>query len=131
MGARLAHLKHRADFLRARAQGRSCAAKGLVLQMRPHGEAERGADGLDGPRVGFTVTRKVGGAVERNRIKRRLRALAEETLGPKALANAVLPQADYVLIGRKATLGRSFSALRADLGWALRKLDEDRAENRG
>ena len=67
-------------------------------------------------RVGFTVTKKVGGAVIRNRLKRRLRALAREQL--PALG---VPGADHVLIGRSGGIERDFSLLRDELIRALKK----------
>jgi ribonuclease P protein component len=102
-----AHLRRRADFLRV-AQGRRCAAPGLVLQARAR------ADGDPAPRVGFTVSKKVGNAVERNRVKRRLRALAHRLIPLYAR-----PGHDYVLIGRRAALTRSHTALVEDLHRAL------------
>ncbi|SLN25354.1 ribonuclease P protein component [Oceanibacterium hippocampi] len=104
------HLKRRADFLRIAAKGRKCAAPGLVLQAALSRHEER-------PRIGFTVTRKVGNAVTRNRAKRRLRALAMEILAPHAHSDY-----DYVLIGRGTTPGRPFDALRRDLEKSMRKL---------
>ncbi len=68
-------------------------------------------------RVGITVSRKVGNAVARNRARRRLRAVARETLPGQAM-----PGHDYVLIGRKGTLSRPYDALRGDLEGALAKL---------
>lgn len=70
----------------------------------------------EAPRVGFTVTKKVGGAVERNRMKRRLRAAAREALAPQAKAGC-----DYVLVARRAVLDASFDRLLRDVGEAVRR----------
>jgi ribonuclease P protein component len=103
-------LRRRAEFLRVAAEGRKFAAPGLVVQA-----LRAGPDGST--RVGFTVSRKVGGAVARNRARRRLRALADELLPDHAAAGH-----DYVVIGRAATVTRRFAALRQDLETALRRL---------
>ena len=84
---------------------------GFVLLMRPRG------DGDAAMRVGFTVTKKVGNAVVRNRMKRRLRALARELLPTGGVAGA-----DHVLIGRAGGVERDFALLRAELTRALRKV---------
>ncbi len=68
-------------------------------------------------RVGYTVTKKIGGAVVRNRMKRRFRALAREILPDHGVAGA-----DHVLIGRAAGVERDFSLLRDELLRALRKV---------
>lgn len=105
----LTTLSHRADFLRA-ASARRVSASAFTLQYRkrPEGEAE-------GIRVGFTCSKKVGNAVQRNRAKRRLREIARLTLPQHGRAGF-----DYVLIGRKdSTATREFAALRADLEAAL------------
>lgn len=68
-------------------------------------------------RVGFTVTRKVGNAVVRNRVRRRLKSVVAETFPLFARRDH-----DYVVIGRQAALNRPYNALRADLEQALRKL---------
>ncbi len=68
-------------------------------------------------RVGFTVTKKVGDAVRRNRAKRRLREVARAVLPLYGVAGT-----DYVLIGRDGTLTRNFADLIADLKTALRKV---------
>lgn len=116
--APLATLKKRREFLAVAAGRRKWAAPGLILQVH------RRAPGtpIDAtPRVGFTVTKKVGGAVVRNRIRRRLRAAAAIVLPAAALAGH-----DYVLIGRTASLARPFALLVADLETALDRLGTHR-----
>ena len=65
-------------------------------------------------RVGFTVTKKIGGAVIRNRMKRRLRALAREIVPAKGF-----PGSDHVMIGRARGIEREFGLLRSELTKAL------------
>ena len=68
-------------------------------------------------RVGFTVTRKIGGAVVRNRMKRRFRALAREIVPMNGV-----PGADHVMIGRTKGVERDFGLLRTELAGALERL---------
>ncbi len=70
-------------------------------------------------RVGYTVTKKVGNAVTRNRVKRRFRELARELLPRAGVAGA-----DHVLIGRNSAVERDFDKLRSDLTKALAKVAE-------
>ena len=84
---------------------------GFVLLVRPRG------DGDPGIRVGITVTKKIGGAVVRNRMKRRFRTLARELLPVNGILGA-----DHVLIGRQGGIEREFGLLKAELEKALRKL---------
>lgn len=111
-------LARRVDFVRMNRDARRAAVGGVVLQAMPMPPATGGAGVFSPPqRVGFTATKKLGGAVVRNRVKRRLRALAEEVL--PVLAR---PGHDYVLIGRQSTVTRPYQRLRGDLIEALRRL---------
>jgi len=102
-------LKRRAEFLRAAGRGRKAALPGLVMQAFLRGDP--------GPaRIGFTVTKKVGNAVVRNRTRRRLREAARLVLSEAAPAGA-----DLVLIGRDSTRRRPFRALMDDLRQALKR----------
>ena len=67
-------------------------------------------------RVGFTVTKKIGGAVVRNRMKRRFRALAREILPSEGVSGA-----DHVMIGRAGGIERDYQMLRRDLSGALKR----------
>jgi ribonuclease P protein component len=68
-------------------------------------------------RVGFTVSRKVGNAVVRNRVRRRLREIARQVIPDQARTDL-----DYVLVGRQAALERDFAIMRQDLVEALKRL---------
>jgi ribonuclease P protein component len=89
---------------------------GFVLQVAP-----APADLAQAPerpaRVGYTVSRKVGNAVVRNRVRRRLREIARLVIPHQAR-----PDLDYVLVGRQAALGRDFALLRQELVEALKRL---------
>lgn len=105
-------LKRRRDFLAAQ-RAPSRATKGAVVQVRSRGD--------DAPaRVGFTVTKKLGGAVVRNRIRRRLKEAVRLSLRDRLRAGR-----DYVFIGRASGLNRPFEALRADLLDAIGKLERE------
>lgn len=112
----VARLPKRSDFLRIAGLKRRWAAPGLVLQCAPCPDEAKVPD--DEIRVGFTATRKVGGAVTRNRSRRRLRAAVRQVI--PILARADL---DYVVIVRAATAQRSFDKLVSDLEIALKKCD--------
>ena len=84
---------------------------GFVLLVRERGDEDPAM------RLGITVTKKIGGAVVRNRMKRRFRALAREILPA-----AGVPGADHVMIGRAGGIERGFEELRSELGKALAKL---------
>ena len=99
-------LRQRADFLAA-AKGAKAPASGFVLQALNRRE--------DGPvRVGFTVSKKVGNSVERNRVRRRLREMVR--LAPET---RMRQGHDYVLVGRRAALELPFERLTEDFAQAL------------
>jgi ribonuclease P protein component len=111
MPAKPGRLTRRPEFLRVAAKGRKAPMPGLVLQALKRGD--------DAPaRLGFTVTKKVGNAVIRNRTRRRLKEAARLLLREQPLAGA-----DLVLVGRDATRSRDFAALRDDLRRALTKAE--------
>lgn len=110
----LAPLRRRADFLRVAAARRKWAAPGLVLQVAPVPEEAGIPDSAI--RVGYTASRKVGGAVVRNRARRRLREAVRRVVPAHAR-----PGCDYVVIARGTTPERPFSALVEDLETALKR----------
>jgi ribonuclease P protein component len=107
---RLITIKKRADFVAANA-GKRATTPGFILLVRDREDSSLAI------RVGFTVTKKIGGAVVRNRMKRRFRALAREIMPEKGV-----PGADHVMIGRATGIERDFGLMRTELGGALDKL---------
>ena len=101
----LSVIRKRRDFLAAN-RGLRNAKPGFVLLTRPN-------DG-QGRRYGITVTKKIGNAVVRNRMKRRFRELLWA-----ALPGGGLPDHDHVLIGREGGVERDFSRLSEELAKAL------------
>lgn len=101
-------LRHRAEFVAA-ASGMRAPAPAFVLQVRRRED--------EGPaRVGITVSRKVGSAVERNRVRRRLREMVR-----KASADVMKSGHDYVLVARRAALSDPFERLISDFSGAARR----------
>jgi ribonuclease P protein component len=107
-------LRQRADFLAA-ASGTKVSAAAFVLQAHKRPD--------DGPaRLGFTVSKKVGNAVERNRVRRRLRDIVRLTAVQRMRSGH-----DYVLIGRRAALKLPFAGIAQDLEGALRRVHAGRS----
>ena len=118
-------LKRRADFLRA-AKGKRFHAKAFTLQAAARidpgpDEARPRADVP--PRFGFTVTKKIGSAVVRNRIRRRLKEAVRTTSALPARAGQ-----DYVLIARIESLRLAFPSLQAELLRALANIDAGKSK---
>jgi ribonuclease P protein component len=101
-------LTRRADFLAAR-DGLRTPAGPFLVQARKRNDTRA-------PRIGFTVTKKAGNAVERNRIRRRLRAAV------RALSDKVRPGFDYVLIARREAISMPFMSLVNNLERAFKRL---------
>ncbi|WP_439543191.1 ribonuclease P protein component [Hyphomicrobium sp.] len=122
----VATLKKRSEFLRLRG-GARFATPSFVVETRPRGPDTGGptANGAtqpppgaaNAPRFGFTVTKKLGGAVVRNRIRRRLKAVVGLVAPDLARADH-----DYVLVARLAALDRAFADLKKDLERALQRV---------
>src|SRR5262245_27226207 len=109
-------LRQRADFLAA-ASGSKAPTSGFVLQARKRREG--GA-----VRIGFTVSKKVGNAVERNRVRRRLREVVRLTPAVEMRAGH-----DYVLIGRRTALDLPFTQMMQDFERALGRVHADHAKD--
>ena len=107
-------LTKRADFVAAN-KGLRNARPGFVLLTLPNGG--------EGARYGITVTKKIGNAVVRNRMKRRFRELLREGLQERAI-----PDHDHVLIGRFGGIERDFEIMRAELVKALVKAGEGKGD---
>jgi ribonuclease P protein component len=111
-------LRQRADFLAA-ASGIKVPAPAFVLQARKRTD--------HGPvRVGFTVSKKVGNSVERNRVRRRLREIVRHSEKDRMQSGH-----DYVLVGRRAALKLPFDRIAQDFEGALRRMQAGRNGNTG
>ena len=104
-------IKKRSDFLAAN-RGKRYATPGFVLLVSDRQDEDPAI------RLGITITKKVGNAVVRNRMRRRFRELMRELLGEKGKAGA-----DHILIGRDGGIEKDFAELRADMAKALGKLN--------
>lgn len=109
---RLARLKQRKQFLAAAEHGRRFRSSAFYAQVRD-AAADEAHDGL---RLGLTASRKVGNAVKRNRIRRRLRAAAEIALAPE-----IGRSCDVVIVARPETLTAKFDTLVAELSVTIER----------
>ena len=116
----ITRLKRRRDFVSITSRGQKWATPGFVLQSHRRKDPE--TTSRNGIRVGFTVTKKVGNAVIRNRARRRLKAVAGDVI-----ATHGQDLFDYVLIGRAGTLKRPYALLVSDLKTAMQRLNAYRA----
>ncbi len=107
-------LTRRSEFL-ACAKAPSCAKGAIVVQARPRG------DDCGAVRIGFTATKRIGGAVQRNRAKRRMREAARQVLPQIAT-----PGTDYVIIARTGVITRDWTRLLDDVKSALLRLATER-----
>ncbi len=106
---RLTTIRQRKDFLAANS-ARRVATPGFVLLVRRRDDASAAM------RLGITVTKKIGNAVARNRMKRRFRALAQAVIAAGGVEGA-----DHILIGRAGGVERDYSTLLNELSGALTK----------
>jgi ribonuclease P protein component len=117
----LVSLKRRAEFLRVRG-GSRCATASFVLEAKPRQQEESARQA----RFGFTVTKRLGKAVDRNRIKRRLRAAVRDVQMHHAK-----PGYDYVIVARSPALETAYATLVEDLEKALERVHEAPRDRRG
>jgi ribonuclease P protein component len=117
MPRRLGRLLQRKDFLRVAGGKRKWVAPGLILQVLAGADDTPAGPQAEARRVGFTASKKVGNAVQRNRAKRRLRAAAQQVMAEHAA-----PAHDYVVIARNETPDRPYTSLVAELELALKRL---------
>jgi ribonuclease P protein component len=122
-GQCLDRLTRRAEFQRV-SRGRRLSVGTFTLQSRRR-EAAEAATG-ERARIGFTVTKSVGGAVERNRVRRRLKEALRAAQPLEAERNH-----DYVLMARREALGRRFAALVDDVRTAFGAARRGEADSRG
>ena len=118
---RVTRILKRSEYVRVKLRGSSIAESGLVIQAAP---VVNDTSYLF-PRVGFTVSKRVGNAVKRNRARRRLKSIASDILPKEGF-----PAWDYVFIGRLVTLDRPYDSLLEDARAALRKIHQKTIKKR-
>ena len=113
-------LKSRPEFLAVRG-GRRSSTPAFLIEARERPAAENGGTA----RFGFTITKKIGNAVTRNRIRRRLKAAFAATAPDHAR-----PSCDYVIVARHAALDRPFATLLEDVARAFAALHDNAKRGR-
>ncbi|MDD3181596.1 MAG: ribonuclease P protein component [Alphaproteobacteria bacterium] len=114
----LSVLKKRSDFLSVASHKKKWVAPAFILQIAPRPIDLTHDKAAPACGLGLTASKKmIGNAVQRNRARRRLRALAREVLGAHAV-----PGHNFVLIARKDVLTQDYAALRAELQKALKRM---------
>ena len=121
--SRVSTLKRRSEFLRIR-KGARWATPAFVLEAKQREDRVRAGATVQ-PRFGFTVTKQIGKAVDRNRIRRRLKAAVGRVQGHHAKGDF-----DYVLIARRPALDSAFAELVSDLATALDHVHKAPAQDR-
>ncbi len=104
-------IKSRKDFIKIQKNGSKVISAGVVLQYL------KNSNQANPSRFGFTASKKVGGAVQRNKAKRRMRSLVFDVI-----ENFKTKGWDYVIIARKETVHRKYQKLKNDLIWAIKNL---------
>ncbi len=118
---KLERIKKRPDYLAVASSRRKWVTPNFIIQYKPaKGDQKSDQKSDRRARVGFTVTKKVGNAVVRNRCKRRLKEVARD-----AFAELGKVGCDYVIIGRSGSFNAPFEKLIKDMRWALEKLGDD------
>jgi ribonuclease P protein component len=113
--SRVTTLKKRAEYLRVR-KGARCATPAFVLEAKARSDEDHALPAGE-PRFGFTITRQIGKAVDRNRIRRRLKAAIRDMAPGHAKS-----EFDYVLIARRPALTSAFDALVSELTKAFARV---------
>ena len=119
MTVEISTLKKRSEFLAIAASNKKFVTRSLVIQYRKNPESS------DAIRVGYTVTKKQGNAVMRNRMKRRMRAAVQDIFATHAKTGY-----DYVLIGRHQLRDYAYDKLTQDMIFALRHIHKSKAASK-